>query len=348
MLNGQMPAQEWSYNFRMSYASFMKLADILRPYITPNEQSFRRDTISVEKRLALVLYYLKDQGSLRMTANSFGVSTATVSISSKVCGAICEHLGPLFMKFPFSKDEMKAAASKFELKFQILQVIGCVDSTHIAIKMPTENPHDYFCYKMKYSLNCQAICDENGLFINVEVRWPGSVHDARVYSNCQVNKMFQSKELPIVYQKLLPGCAPVPPLLLGDPAYPLLPNVLIEYSSPKCNKEIIFNNCLRSGRNQIECAFGRLKARWRIFNRVVDVETSFATTLTYSCFVLHNYCEINDFEISPEAIQSHLIVEKRSQCCEHHEKFDKLYSYNSARRKRIRDVVAEYLYQQHC
>ena len=47
------------------------------------------------------------------------------------------------------------------------QVICCVDGTHPPIKQPLENPQDYYCYKMKYSLNVQAICDEKGLFLEM-------------------------------------------------------------------------------------------------------------------------------------------------------------------------------------
>ena len=117
-------------------------------------------------------------------------------------------------------------------------------------------PTRLFCYKMKYSLNCQAICNEKGLFVDVEVRWPGSVHDARIYGNCGINKKFISRETPPVYEELVPGFALVPSLLLGDPAYPLLPNLMKEYPSCKNAKETNFNNTLRSARNQIECAFG--------------------------------------------------------------------------------------------
>ena len=35
--------------------------------------------------------------------------------------------------------------------------------------------------------------------------------------------------------------------------------------------EVIFNSMLRSARNQVECAFGRLKARWAILTRKIDV-----------------------------------------------------------------------------
>ena len=48
-------------------------------------------------------------------------------------------------------------------------------------------------------------------------------------------------------------------------------------------KETNFNNTLRSARNQIECAFGRLKTGWRILTRVVDVNLNIVTTLVYAC-----------------------------------------------------------------
>ena len=111
------------------------------------------------------------------------------------------------------------------------------------------------------------------------MHWPGSVHDARIYANCGINKKFISRELLPVYEELVPGFALVPSLLLEDAEYFLLPNLMKEYSS--C-KETNFNNTLRSARNQIECAFGRLKARWHILNRVVDVNLKFVTTLVYA------------------------------------------------------------------
>ena len=88
------------------------------------------------------------------------------------------------------------------------------------------------------------------------MRWPGNLHDARIYENCGISKKFISREIPPIYEELVPGFALAPSLLLGDPAYPLLPNLMKEYLSWKNTKEINFNNTLSSARNQIECAFG--------------------------------------------------------------------------------------------
>ena len=114
---------------------------------------------------------------------------------------------------------------------------------------------------MRDSLNCPAVCDEKGKFIYFEVKWPGSVHNTRVYANSSINKKFTSKEYPPCYKKLLPGHTAVPPILLGNPVYPLLPNVMKECGNWTEAKHIIFNNKLRAARNQIKGAFGRLKAR---------------------------------------------------------------------------------------
>ena len=83
----------------------------------------------------------------------------------------------------------------------------------------------------------------------------------------------------MVYRALLPGTDRIPPLVLGDPAYPLLPNVMKEYVEDAYNERAIFNQVLRGGRNQVECAFGRLKARWQILNRAMNVKFEDVPTL---------------------------------------------------------------------
>ena len=155
---------------------------------------------------------------------------------------------------------------------------------------------------MKDSLDWQGIYDEIGLFIHVEVRGPRSVHDTRIYANCIIKKKIISRKIPPVYEELVPGFTLVKSTLLGKPTYPLLPNLMKEYHSCKNAKETNFSNTLRSARNQIECAFGTLKARWHILNTVVDVDLNFVTTLAYASFVLHNFCKINNCDLNNKLI----------------------------------------------
>ena len=65
----------------------------------------------------------------------------------------------------------------------------------------------------------------------------------------------------------------------------------------------LFNQVLRSGRNQIECAFGRLKARWQILNRAMNVKLEDVPTLVHACFVLHNFCELKGSAINRERVE---------------------------------------------
>ena len=91
----------------------------------------------------------------------------------------------------------------------------------------------------------------------------------------------------LFYKELLPGEECVAQLLLQDPPYPLLPNVMKEFDHCSTNEEVIFNQMLRAARNQIECAFGRLKARWRILLRPMDIPVQKLPNVIFACFVLH-------------------------------------------------------------
>ncbi len=100
---------------------------------------------------------------------------------------------------------------------------------------------------------------------------------------------------------------------------------------------------LRSARNQIECAFGRLKARWGFLRRKVDLKFESIPTVVYSCFVLHNYCERNkDCGLGEDEVQfqikRHLEDENDVTNVP-----DQVYSHNNSEGERVRSVLTEYI-----
>lgn len=67
----------------MDCAVFMSVEDELRPFLQPGRSPRGLDVFCVEKQLAMTCmtpYFLKDQGSLMMKANTFGVANYTVSL----------------------------------------------------------------------------------------------------------------------------------------------------------------------------------------------------------------------------------------------------------------------------
>ena len=138
----------------------------------------------------------------------------------------------------------------------------------------------------------QGTVDSFGQFIDVVVGWPGSVHDARVFSNSSIGQKLENFTLFPPNDKIIRNTS-IPLLLLGDPAYPLLENLMKPYSdngrlSPK---EFQFNKRLSSCRIAVEHAFGRLKSRWRILSKTIDIYLENVPTLVMACCILHNIVE---------------------------------------------------------
>ena len=135
----------------------MEVADELRPYLQPNRSPRGLDVLSVEKQLGITLYYLKDQGSLMMTANSFGVALCRASvIVHKVCDALVKILGPTYMKLPATEDEMREEVKHMENKHGFLQAFGCVDGRHIPIMQPLKNPTIILATKWNILCTCRV------------------------------------------------------------------------------------------------------------------------------------------------------------------------------------------------
>ena len=63
-------------------------------------------------------------------------------------------------------------------------VTGAINCTHVKIIKPANTrAKPYYDREHNYSLVVQAVVDHRGKFIDVYLGWPGSVHDARVFSN---------------------------------------------------------------------------------------------------------------------------------------------------------------------
>ena len=155
-----------------------------------------------------------------------------------------------------------------------------------------------------------------------------------------INAKLRGGILPKTYQTLIPGFEKVPNFLIGDPAYPLLPYCMKEYEISDGNDKVVFNNLLRSARNPTECVFGRLKARWSVLTKKIDLDLTTVPLVVFACFVLHNFCERNKTCIDEELVKSQMQVASTAN-----EKNvpDPIYSCNNNEGEHVRDILTTFV-----
>ena len=246
-----------------------------------------------------------------------------------------QKLIPLYIRFP-TGEGLKEVITGFKEKWGVPQCAGSVDGTHIPITPPLMNHTDYYNRKGWYSVVTQAVVDHNGIFRDVYVGWPGSVHDARVFTNSSLYRKANNGEL-LQGDTLPVRGGNIPIYLIGDSAYPLLPWLLKPFpfsiSMPTDHKT--YNYRLSHGWVIVEIAFGRLKARWRRLSKQRDMDISNVPNVILACCTLHNICEIHNDSFTDEWLQ-------QSNDFDQPDSTDAPVSTRSNTGNRVRDLLVTY------
>lgn len=196
------------------------------------------------------------------------------------------------------KEDWIEISEKFESRANFPHCVGAIDGKHIRIIKPCHSGTDFFNYKKFFSIVLIAIADTDYCFTHINVGSYGKGSDSNISKMTDLGKKIYSNSLHLPDPKPLineVGSDDIPYVFVADEAFAICPNVMRPYPSKNLtNAKKIFNYRLTRARRFVECAFGILANKWRIFHRPLDVNSVFADSIIKTCCVLHNFVRKRD------------------------------------------------------
>lgn len=241
-----------------------------------------RKPIPLEKKVLMTIRYLVSQETVRELSDHFGVTEHSfIRCKRQVITAVNDQLFSKLVTWPKANCYQDVAQRFDDMgAYSFPNVLGCIDGCHIPITAPHESPNCYFNRKQFHSVILQGVCVHDLTFTDINVGWPGRVHDAKVLRN---SSLWESG-----FQKSDNGRYH----LLGDGAYPLKQWLLTPYrdNGHLSQQQVRYNISLSSKRQVIERAFALLKGRFRRLKYInMKYIEEICKTIVAAC-VLHNIC----------------------------------------------------------
>uniref|UniRef100_H3A810 DDE Tnp4 domain-containing protein n=1 Tax=Latimeria chalumnae TaxID=7897 RepID=H3A810_LATCH len=287
VLSPSFSDEDWLGNFRVTRPTFFKIVELVRVDMEPSLASVR-SPVPCAKRVGVAMYKLASNAEYRVIGNLFGIHKSTVhKCLHTLCRAVTQRLMPAYIALP-DEEEACRIMLRFHERYHLPQVMGVIDATHIPIIAPRIRIRDFINRMNWASYILQAVVDDTGRFRNISCRIPGSAYDAAALMESELYQQLDS--LPKAPVKL--EGVDIPLHLLGDAAYPLMPWLLKGYpGEPVTPEEESYNAYLGSAHLVIEDAFRRLKGRWRILLKRMEMDYRKVPLLVATCCILHNFCE---------------------------------------------------------
>ena len=195
---------------------------------------------------------------------------------------------------PPTKERWEEISKKFEARANFPHCLGAVDGKHIELVNPLGSM--YFNYEGFSSIVLMAVADCDYRFVYVDIGGYGKDHDSTIFQRTSLWRGIQDKTIELPADEKLSGSDKlVPYFLIGDEAFPIHKNLLRPYGGSNLSiKKRVYNYRLCRARRHVECTFGILSNKWRIFHRPINLNPEFATVITKACVVLHNFVRDRD------------------------------------------------------
>lgn len=259
-------------------------------------QTKSEDPISPEERLAICLYRLARGDYYFTISEMVGVGLSTVStIVHEVSEAIVEEMWDFTVSkhMPKTESDFREKMLDTEELWQFPCCWGAIDGCHIPLKCPCgglEAAKEYHNFKNFYSIVLMGLVDAKYRFIWASCGYPGNNHDSIIFQSTNLWQNIQCEGLiPEIAKKV--SDVSVPPLIVGDSAFPFCPWLMKPYGNSVLDrKQGYFNYRLSRARMVTEGAYGQLKGRWRVLLRKCESSRNEVRLSTLACVVLHNVC----------------------------------------------------------
>ncbi|XP_075715546.1 uncharacterized protein LOC142750430 [Rhinoderma darwinii] len=279
------------YEFcRMSIPAFDALAEILAVHLRRHD-TVMRNAISPVERLLITLRFLATGESYSSLHLQFRVGKSTISgIVRCTCQVIWQYLQPIVMPSP-SREIWLQVAAGFQSVANFPNCIGAVDGKHVRVQQPPRSGSQYFNYKKYFSVVLMAVADASYKFVAIDVGAYGSTGDSRALLTSDLGKQILLDQVTLPPPQPLPGTThPVPFVMVSDEAFPLLPNLLRPYPRRRLDaRRRVFNERLSRARRFVECTFGIMVSKWRVFTCALQLDAYTVDVVIKAACVLHNY-----------------------------------------------------------
>lgn len=225
-----------------------------------------------------------------------GISTIR-NIVKSVCNALWNSLKDEALPIP-TEETWKEIADRFRKYANFPFCIGAVDGKHVRVSRFPGSGSMNLNYKSFFSIVLMAVADSDYRFIYVDIGAYGKDCDSSVFMATDFYKALTDSQLHIPPPGSLQSSGStfhVPFVLVGDEAFALSTHLMRPFGGHNLSvNRRIFNYRLCRARRFVECTFGILCNKWRIFHRALNVSKTFARDIVKACVILHNIVRARD------------------------------------------------------